>query len=581
VQREIKVRVSFDSSRVLQPAPAQKAGKEKHPEKAGRPERAVARSDKPAGADASWLAWLTILSGQLPRGEVRRGPLTLVFFVVVIALIGSLYTIWQIASPLIRSDAKSAEERKLDEILERLKAVQASSGTSAAGASIDAQTREALERLLRSGDVDQQVAAELLRTGKIDEAINYLVATGRNKLGLSASARLGAVGNLYTAALLMSYRSLEAAKRLANRILAVEPLHVRTRVLLAQMHLNQGNPVAAREALQPVLSDPPLATAHSGLISNTSGLISLAFGDPKSAERFFRSALSWAKKAGNRHMQAAVLGNLGTVYDNLGDAERAKTYFNLSLALNEGKDPTLAGNAHCNLGMTLLSQNKLAGAEREFQQALDIFSYATDRTCLPNTLNGLGSVYTFREDFDKAVRYFQQGKLEADRLGATESRIQLRINLAQALYLGNAEYETDLLEALQIAALSPTRSKAFSYHEDARDRLLQYAANKGPGKLGSLQKAKVIVDSALAQIPAGDRQATHALTVDGVYLSCALGDQPSFKRFMRLSGKAAMDPPDPATGKIQLHVEFSEFVNVTEGIVLIQRDFGRNCLGGD
>jgi tetratricopeptide (TPR) repeat protein len=576
----MQVRVTYEPDRGLAARSAAKASKVAKDDTADlSADTAKGRSNGGTVAGPRLLGWLSLLGGQLPPGEARRGPLILVAFIVIIALTGSLYTIWQMASPLLWPDARSAEQRKLDEILDRLKAIQASAGRGAAGPSIDAQTREALERLLGSADTDQRVAAELLRAGRIDEAINHLVATGNSKLGLSGTIRGSGVGDLYTAALLVSYRSLDSAKRLAIRIISVAPSHVPTRVLLAQIHLNQGDPAAAADALRPVVNDRSLSTRHSTMISNSLGLISIASGDLDSAERFFRIALSSAKKAQDRHLQAAVLGNLGMVYDNRGDTERAKTYFNLSLALNEGKDATLSGNAHCNLGMALLAQNNLAGAEREFQQALDIFGYAVDKTCLPNTLNGLGGVYAFRDDHKKAAEYFRRGKLEADRLGATENRILLRINLAQSLYETNSEYSQDLLEALQMASFSPTNSKAFSYHEEARDRLLEYAAAKRDGKFDSLRRALKVVDAALTRVPATERQGRHDLSVDGAFFSCALGDQPSFKRFMRLSGQAALDPADPVTGKIPMHVSFSDFIGVTEGVVSIQKDFNRDCLG--
>ena len=94
----------------------------------------------------------------------------------------------------------------------------------------------------------------------------------------------------------------------------------------------------------------------------------------------WEQGLKLAKKSGDQPAVADFLGNLGLVYDALGQYDRALEYLRQALAMHrEVKDPR--GEAHDlnNLGVVYRHLNQYDQALEHHRQALDIFREIKDR----------------------------------------------------------------------------------------------------------------------------------------------------------------------------------------------------------
>ena len=83
------------------------------------------------------------------------------------------------------------------------------------------------------------------------------------------------------------------------------------------------------------------------------------------------------------------------------------------------------------LGHLALQQGDCAGAEKEFQRAVDFFRGVGDEIRMAYGLNGLGDAALKNGDTDKAGRLYDESLEIADRFGSDPDRVRVLIRLAR------------------------------------------------------------------------------------------------------------------------------------------------------
>ncbi len=118
-----------------------------------------------------------------------------------------------------------------------------------------------------------------------------------------------------------------------------------------------------------------------------------------------------AAQALNRRWDEVVfLGNLGSVYRNLGEVEKAIGTHEQGLALaREIGDRTNEGNHLGSLGLAYHDLGEVEKAIGYFEQALAIYREIGDRRGKMLPLSGLGSAYRDLGEVEKAIGYREQG----------------------------------------------------------------------------------------------------------------------------------------------------------------------------
>ncbi|MEG4053978.1 MULTISPECIES: CHAT domain-containing protein [unclassified Microcoleus] len=163
------------------------------------------------------------------------------------------------------------------------------------------------------------------------------------------------------------------------------------------------------------------------------GFITNRLGDRQQALNYYKQALSWNQTVADRPKQAVILNNIGAVYYALGEKQQAIDYYNqvLSLIREMGDRPeasinlsnisNLPANSDTSLGertaeATTLNNIGLAyndlgekqKAKEYFNQALPLFRAMGDRVKEATTLTNIGLVYSDLGEKQTALDYYKQ-----------------------------------------------------------------------------------------------------------------------------------------------------------------------------
>jgi len=173
------------------------------------------------------------------------------------------------------------------------------------------------------------------------------------------------------------------------------------------------------------------AQARASALGNL-GLVYHERGDLEKAEEHHKQALKIDREIGNRLGEAQDLGNLGLIYTTRGDLDEAEQHLQQVLDVFRKLGNRLGeANALGNLGNVYSQRGELEKAEECHKQALEIDREIGNRQCEAQDLGNLGTVFGQRGgpgDTDKAEEHFKQ---------ALEIRREIGNHLGEAQDLGN------------------------------------------------------------------------------------------------------------------------------------------------
>ena len=125
---------------------------------------------------------------------------------------------------------------------------------------------------------------------------------------------------------------------------------------------------------------------------------------------------------GDRSQEATTLNNIGQVYDDLGEKQKALDYYQQALPLSQtvGDHAGEAVSLH-NIGFVYHALGEKQKALDYYQQSLSLQKAVGDRAGEAETLNNIGTVYISLGEKQKALDYLQQSlslrKAVGDRAG--------------------------------------------------------------------------------------------------------------------------------------------------------------------
>ncbi|MEG4855838.1 CHAT domain-containing protein [Microcoleus sp. K1-B1] len=166
---------------------------------------------------------------------------------------------------------------------------------------------------------------------------------------------------------------------------------------------------------------------------NIMGLISNRLGERQQALNYYKQALSGSQTVGDRQMQALILNNIGAFYYALGEKQQAIDYYNqvLSLIRERGDRPeasinlsnisnlpansdkslvnrTAEATTLNNIGLAYNDLGEKQKAKEYFNQALPLFRAMGDRAKEATTLTNIGLVYSDLGEKQTALDYYKQ-----------------------------------------------------------------------------------------------------------------------------------------------------------------------------
>jgi tetratricopeptide (TPR) repeat protein len=140
----------------------------------------------------------------------------------------------------------------------------------------------------------------------------------------------------------------------------------------------------------------------------------LAVGEISAAHADLLAAREIYRALGETRSRAIVLQNLGSLYSQARDFERALAYFEESRQVHSG-DPALTLAAHNNRGNALKDLGRYDEAEREFGLALDAARTMQSELLEARILSNLASAQTLRGNHEQAEMTVQLGLAIAQR----------------------------------------------------------------------------------------------------------------------------------------------------------------------
>ena len=147
------------------------------------------------------------------------------------------------------------------------------------------------------------------------------------------------------------------------------------------------------------------------LCSNMQGWILKVQGKYEASIQHFLYAIEIGlRKLGENHRWvASSYNNLGSVYSQKGDQDKALEYFIKSLSII-GEKSLLAGLSYNNIGTIYLEKGDYDQALEYFQKALTIRLQVLgeENTEIAKYYNNIGIAYTGKGDYDKALEFFQK-----------------------------------------------------------------------------------------------------------------------------------------------------------------------------
>ena len=133
-------------------------------------------------------------------------------------------------------------------------------------------------------------------------------------------------------------------------------------------------------------------------------------GDLDSALNHYHRALELSRETRTPITEASSLNNIGKIYNDLADLQKAREYFGQALTLYKANGSPRVATTLNNLGVTYITSGEPTKALEYFQQSLPLLRAASDRNAESYTLHHIGNAYTRGGDYQKALEYFAQAR---------------------------------------------------------------------------------------------------------------------------------------------------------------------------
>src|SRR5690349_8357417 len=288
-------------------------------------------------------------------------------------------------------------------------------------------------------------------------------------------------------------------------------------------------------------------------------------GDSGSALDLYQQGLTKYKPTDPN--RAATLDNIGDLYADLGDGERAKYYFDLALNFwNSVERPNvnLKANLLIHIGQYYLAQNNLPEALRFFQEAYDL---TPARPWRADALTYIGTVLTLQKSPQAAIGSFKQAlQIQVDlqnRRG--EAITRQKQGEAYALLGQSLEASQELDRALNLWRLvQDSRGEAATLYQIAR---VESGQNKLGDALQHSDQAIKLVESLRTKVTSHQLRISYFANQENFYelnidLNMRLYEASSDKQYLA----AALQASERSRARALIDILNESRTQVTEGV---------------
>ena len=181
---------------------------------------------------------------------------------------------------------------------------------------------------------------------------------------------------------------------------------------------------------------------YIALSYNNIGSVYSNKGDYDKALEFFNKALAiWKAKLGEEHTDVATsYNNIGSVYSDKGDYDKALEYYNKALAIWKAK----LGEEHTNVATSYNNMGLVYSDKEDYDKALEFYNKALtirkaklgeEHTDVATSYNNIGSVYSDKGDYDKALEFYNKAlTIRKAKLGEEHTDVAMSYNNIGSIY---------------------------------------------------------------------------------------------------------------------------------------------------
>ena len=172
------------------------------------------------------------------------------------------------------------------------------------------------------------------------------------------------------------------------------------------------------------------------------------FSQFREASNSWQQALELYQRLENRRQEASILNNLGVVYRDLGDSERAIDMYEQAIVVaREIVDPTAEARTLFNLGLVYEDLWNNGRAIEAYEDSLSVARLLGDRAGESRALEKLGAAYSDTGNYQRAIEVYEQSLAVARELGDRAGEVSPLGHLGVAYSnLGSYQRAIDLYE---------------------------------------------------------------------------------------------------------------------------------------
>lgn len=258
--------------------------------------------------------------------------------------------------------------------------------------------------------------------------------------------------------------------------------------------LFQENPETAKQIVQEMRKEDDPNITEMDRLNEEAEKYWLASRYPEAIAKL-EEGLKLAKKSNDKKYIGRFLGNIGIMYQNLGQYEKALSHYEQALAIHkEIGDRRGEGSDLTNIGVVFQNLGQYEKALSHYEQALAIKKEIGDRRGEANGLGNLGSVYGNLGQYDKALLSFGESQKIFSEIKAKDVRWKSLCGLARVegklgkhkKAVDHYSQSLDIIEELRSGITKKESKTSFMrgklYVYDEFIELLQTLHKEHPGK---------------------------------------------------------------------------------------------------
>src|SRR5262245_5452146 len=158
------------------------------------------------------------------------------------------------------------------------------------------------------------------------------------------------------------------------------------------------------------------------------GRVHRATGENNHALRFLHQALNIAKTLSQRSLEAKALNDLGVLYQEQEDYEKADDHLLQSLKIHQSRNDQLeSARLLLNLGVSSQRRGDAEEALDRFRKSLDLATAASNKDVMIAAGEGIGAVYREKRQYDEAQNILNRGL-------ALAKEVDDRLRIAEILW---------------------------------------------------------------------------------------------------------------------------------------------------